>query len=121
MDHGVMPDKPLVWLEGKVRSPPFSRETRRQVGWLLRRLQKGETLSMPRSRPMPSIGPRCHELRADDAATGKAWRIIYRVDADAIVIVDSFAKKSQATPNAAIIRAARRLRLYDQYASESQQ
>jgi hypothetical protein len=35
-------------------------------GMLLRRLQRGETLSMPESRPMPTIGPRCHELRVDD-------------------------------------------------------
>ena len=70
---------------------------------------------------MPSIGPRCHELRIDDRATGKAWRIIYRVDPDAIVILDSFAKKSQATPKAAIARAARRLRLYDEHANEAQQ
>jgi hypothetical protein len=51
----------------------------------------------------------------------KAWRIIYRVDPDAIVILDSFAKKSQATPKTAIARAARRLRLYDEHANEAQQ
>jgi len=115
-----MPDKPLVWLGNKVRSPPFSQDARRQAGWLVRRLQKGETLSMPNSRPMPSIGPRCHELRIDDRETGKAWRIIYRVDPDAIVIVDSFSKKSQATPQVAIARAAQRLRLYDASANEAQ-
>ena len=109
-----MPDKPLVWLEGKVQSPPFSREARRQAGWLLRRLQRGETLTMPDSRPMPAIGARCHELRVPDRTTGKTWRIIYRVDADAIVIADAFAKKTRATPKAAISRAARRLRKYDE-------
>ena len=73
---------------------------------------------MPKSKPMPSIGPRCHELRIDDRETGKTWRIIYRVDPD--VIVDSFAKKSHATPRAAIARATRRLRLYDASANEAQ-
>ena len=87
----------------------------------MRRLQKGEALSMPKSRPMPSIGPRCHELRIDDRENGKSWRIIYRVDPDAIVIVDSFAKKSQATPQASIARAARRLQRYDASAKEAQQ
>jgi len=29
-------------------------------------LQRGEKLSMPRSRPMRSIGSRCHELRIPD-------------------------------------------------------
>ena len=115
-----MPDKPLVWLGSKVRSPPFSQDARRQAGWLVRRLQNGEALSMPKSRPMPRIGPRCHELRIDDRETGNTWRIIYRVDPDAIVIVDSFAKKSQSTPRAAIARATRRLRLYDVSANEAQ-
>ncbi len=42
------------------------------------------------------------------------WRIIYRVDADAIVIADAFAKKSRSTPRSALTRAARRIRLYDE-------
>jgi phage-related protein len=116
-----MLDKPLVWLEGRLQSPPFSPEARRQAGWLLRRLQNGETLSMPESRPMPAIGPRCHELRIADRAQGTTWRIVYRVDTDAIVIVNAFAKKTSATPKAAILRAARRLRRYDQSAEEGRQ
>jgi len=109
-----MPDRPLVWLEGKVQSPPFSPEARRYAGWQLRRLQRGEILTMPDSRPMPTIGPRCHELRITDRTASKEWRIIYRVDADAIVIADAFAKKSRTTPKAAVSRAARRFRRYDE-------
>jgi len=60
---------------------------------------------------MPSIGPRCHELRVTDAAM--AWRIIYRIDRDAIVIAAVFAKKSQKTPQAVIEVCRRRLREYD--------
>jgi phage-related protein len=63
---------------------------------------------------MPAIGPRCHELRIADRVASKEWRIIYRVDADTIVIADVFAKKSRSTPKAAITRAARRFRLYDE-------
>jgi phage-related protein len=44
---------------------------------------------------MPSIGRRCHELRIDD--DNVAWRIIYRTDADAIVIAEVFAKKTDRT------------------------
>jgi phage-related protein len=80
---------------------------------LLRKLQRGETLSMPESRPMPSIGPRCHELRIADHEQSRTWRIIYRLDADAIVVVDAFAKKARATPTAAIRRASHRLQRYD--------
>ena len=53
----VATDKALVWLYGEVRTPPFSTEARREVGYLLRLLQQGEALSMPHSRPMfSSIG-----------------------------------------------------------------
>jgi len=35
-------DKPLVWLHGDVKSPPFSDAARREAGFLLRMLQRGE-------------------------------------------------------------------------------
>jgi hypothetical protein len=34
-------DKPLVWLHGEVKSPPFSHDGRREAGLLLRLLQRG--------------------------------------------------------------------------------
>ena len=77
-------DKPIVWLHGEIKTPPFSAEVRIQAGMLLRRLQRGERVSLPASRPMPIIGRRCHELRIVDA--DQTWRVIYRTDADAVVI-----------------------------------
>jgi phage-related protein len=77
----------------------------------LRELQRGQSLAMPASRAMPSIGSRCHELRVRDE--GVTWRIIYRVDADAIVILEVFAKKTEQTPNAVLATCRRRLREYD--------
>jgi hypothetical protein len=59
-------EKPIVWLHGEVKTPPFSTAARLEAGFLLRQLQKGRTLAMPASRPMPSIGKRCHELRIND-------------------------------------------------------
>ena len=59
--------KPIVWLRGEVKTPPFSKEARIEAGYLLRLLQRGETLGLPHSRPMPAIGPWCHELRINDA------------------------------------------------------
>jgi phage-related protein len=89
-------DRPLVWLAGEVKSPPFSPEARLEAGFLLRRLQQGEALSMPHSRPMPTLGRGCHELRiVDKRAT---WRIMYHVDADAVVILEVFSKKTATTP-----------------------
>jgi len=106
-----MDDKPLVWLRGEVKTPPFSLEARIEAGVLLRRLQRGENLSLPHSRPMPSIGKRCHELRINDQ--DKTWRIIYRVDSDAVVILDVFSKTTQQTPQRVIADCQRRLQQYD--------
>ena len=104
-------DKPLVWLHGRVKSPPFSPEARLEAGFLLRRLQRGEMLAMPHSRPMPTVGPRCHELRIVDA--GVTWRLMYRTDEDAIVIVEVFKKKTEKTPPTVIDVCRTRLKEYD--------
>ena len=61
------PDKPLAWLHGEVKTPPFSAAARIETGLLLRRLQRGEPLGLPHSRPMPGLGPRCHGLRIQAA------------------------------------------------------
>jgi len=37
-------DKPLAWLRGEVKSPPFSQKARLEAGLLLRLLQRGEPL-----------------------------------------------------------------------------
>ena len=104
-------DKPLVWLHGRVKTPPFSQEARLEAGFLLRLLQEGERLSMPHSRPMRTIGPRCHELRVVDRAA--TWRIIYRVDPDAIVILEVFSKKTPQTPKQVVAVCKERLKDYD--------
>jgi phage-related protein len=104
-------DKPLVWLHGEVKSPPFSRAARLEAGFLLRKLQRGDPLPMPHARPMPSIGPRCYELRVNDE--NKTWRIIYRMDPDAIVLCEVFEKKTPRTPKSVIDVCQQRLRRYD--------
>ncbi len=60
---------------------------------------------------MASLGPRCHELRFNNA--GIAWRIIYRSDSDAIVILEVFSKKSRRTPQSVIDACKRRIKGYD--------
>jgi phage-related protein len=103
--------KPLVWLHGEVKSPPFSKEGRLEAGFLLRRLQRGDLLEMPASRPMPSVGTRCHELRVHDS-TGH-WRLVYRIDSDAIVVAEVFSKKSRVTPKPVVDVCRKRLKDYD--------
>ena len=103
--------KPLVWLHGEVKTPPFGKEARIEAGYLLRRLQRGDSLGMPHSRPMSTIGPRCHELRVTDE--GKTWRIVYRIDADAIIILEVFSKTTNKTQKTILEVCKRRLRGYD--------
>ena len=104
-------EKELVWLRSEVKTPPFSAAARREAGLLLRQLQRGEKLSMPHSRPMPTIGRRCHELRVPDE--DKTWRIVYRIDHDAIVILEVFAKKDRTTPRSVIDTCEKRIKDYD--------
>jgi phage-related protein len=104
-------DKPLWWLRGEVKTPPFSKEARLGAGYLLRRLQRGETLAMPHSRPMSAIGGRCHELRIVDGDS--TWRIVYRADPDAVIIAEVFKKKTSQTPKRVIATCKARLREYD--------
>ena len=100
-----------VFLQGSIKSPPFTAEGRSEAGTRLREVQEGESLGMPISRPMPSIGPGVHELRVRDASHN--WRIIYRIDADRILIVDVFAKTTRATPKPVIEACQARLKRYD--------
>ena len=105
--------KPLAWLKGEIKTPPFTADARVEAGYLLRRLQQGEKLSLPHSRPMPIVGPRCHELRIRDR--DHTWRIVYRADPDAIVILEIFDKKTATTPKSVIEDCRRRLRHYDDH------
>ena len=102
--------KPLIWLHGEIRTPPFSPLSRIEAGMLLRQLQNGERLGMPQSRPMPRIGISCHELRLHSGDV--SWRIIYSIDPDAIVILEVFAKRSRATPLSVIEVCKKRLAMY---------
>lgn len=104
-------DKPLAWLQGAVKSPPFSQKARLEAGFLLRLLQRGELIKMPHSRPMPGVGARCHELRIIDQRVN--WRIMYRIDTDAIVVLEVFSKKTGKTPRRIIDRCKNRLMEYD--------
>jgi phage-related protein len=108
-------DKPLVWLYGEIKTPPFSAPVRVEAGFLLRRLQRGDSLSLPHSRPMPVIGLQCHELRLNDLKL--TWRIIYHVEPDAVVILDVFAKKTPTMPKATIATCRQRLARYRATAS----
>jgi phage-related protein len=65
---------------------------------------------MPHSRPMPSIGVGCHELRIRDE--NQNWRIVYFIDTKAIVVLDIFGKKTQTTPENIVDQCKKRLMKY---------
>lgn len=52
-----------------------------------------------------------HELRINDERN--TWRIIYRVDDDAIIILKVFNKKTQQTPKQVIAVCKKRIKEYD--------
>ena len=103
--------KPLVWLHELPKTPPLSQKARIEIGYLLRLLQSGVNLSLPQSRPMQSIGVHCHELRIQDE--NKIWRLFYRVDADAIIVVLWLEKKTNKTSDEVINLCRKRLKFYD--------
>ncbi|MGB6000794.1 MAG: type II toxin-antitoxin system RelE/ParE family toxin [Thermoanaerobaculia bacterium] len=100
-----------MWLHGAVKTPPFSKVARLEAGYLLRKLQQGEILSLPHSRPMPEIGRQCHELRITNRNT--TWRIIYCVNPEAVIILEVFAKTTKKTPSRIVQVCRRRLKDYE--------
>lgn len=79
---------------------------------LLRLLQNGEPLGMPQAERLPDVGRRCGALRIRDAEHN--WRIMYRIDPDAILILDVYSKKTRTIPEEVIERCQQRLKRYDE-------
>jgi len=105
--------KPLAWahknIKDTLQSPPMSGNARLEIGFLLRLLQEGESLTLPHSRPMNTIGSACHELRVSDGE--QCWRVIYYLGETAVYILEVFNKKTQKTPTAVIEICRKRLGL----------
>ena len=103
--------KAVRFLACEIKSPPFSASARKAIGDMLRFVQDGKPLGLPHSRPLPIVGPGCHELRINDKTV--TWRAIYRVDTDAILVCAVFAKKTRSLPPKIITACRRRLAAYD--------
>lgn len=78
---------------------------------LLRLLQNGEQLGMPYAEALPDVGPRCGALRVRDAEHN--WRIMYRIDTDAVLILEVYSKKTRTIPHEVVERSQQRLKRYD--------
>jgi hypothetical protein len=73
----------------KSRRLRFTEEGRKEAGDLLRLFQEGEMVGMPHAELLPIVGPRCGALRVRDGHHN--WRIMYRVDPDAILVLEVYA------------------------------
>lgn len=89
--------KEVVWNpKAKETLKELSVEVRKEIGLLLLDLQHGETLRMPFSKPMPSLGIGCHELRVKDSH-GIYRAFYYAKLEDRILVFHVFQKKVQKT------------------------
>jgi phage-related protein len=87
----------------------FPEEARARLGRELFRLQMGEAVSMPISRPMPSVATGVAELRVRDQ-NGIFRAFYYSASARGILVFHAFAKKTQSTPLLEIELARKRLK-----------
>jgi phage-related protein len=84
-------------------------EVRGELADAIARLERGHLLSMPLSRPMPSVAPGVHELRFRDRSG--VYRVLYWLaGAGTVWLLHAFSKKSQKTPQREIETARERLR-----------
>ncbi len=96
----------------------FSVAVRKELGEAIGRLQLGEVLSMPLSRPMPSVGAGVSELRAKDEAG--EWRVFYVVKVDeAIYVFHAFGKKTRKTPPDETKLGQKRLKEWEIYREQA--
>ena len=94
--------KALIFIRGE------EPDIRKQIGEALRDLQKGISLGLPLSRPMPTVAAGTHELRVRGKTT--AIRVFYFVKwPEAIVVFHAFQKKTQKTPIRQLILGRQRL------------
>jgi phage-related protein len=72
-------------------------EIKKELGSVLTRLQKGESIGMPDVRPMPDIGPQVSEIRISDKSG--SYRALYATRTEfGILLFHAFQKKSHKTP-----------------------
>lgn len=103
MKRAIFHEKAL----GTIRE--FTEEARKEVGQAIRNLQRGMTLSMPLSRPMPSVGVGVSEIRVRDRE-GIYRTFYYTKSSKGILVFHAFVKTTQKTPANEIDLARKRLR-----------
>jgi phage-related protein len=86
-------------------------EVKKELGSVLTRLQKGESIGMPDIRPMTDINPQVSEIRISDR-TG-SYRVLYVLQRKSgILVFHAFQKKSRITVERDIKTARIRLEAF---------
>ncbi|MBC8106833.1 MAG: type II toxin-antitoxin system RelE/ParE family toxin [Anaerolineae bacterium] len=79
------------------------------MGDAIKELQDGAHLTMPLSRPMPSLASGVHEIRVRDAAG--IYRAFYLTRSErGVIVFHAFDKRTQKTPQREIEIGRKRLR-----------
>ncbi len=87
----------------------FPDEVRRELGKAIFDLQRGESLAMPLSRPMPSVAAGVAELRIRDRS-GIYRAFYYTASVRGILVFHAFVKKRRETPKQELDTARKRLK-----------
>lgn len=118
MSNEAKENKPVIWLGNVgIEDPPFSKTAKREAGYLLRELQRGNRLGPPGSCTMPEIGSDCHEIRIRDQNVNH--RIFYAIREHAIVILYILpGKKTQKTPTQILSVCKTRLKDFEKRAGD---
>lgn len=94
-------------------------EVRKELGSVLTRLQKGESIGMPDVRPMPSVGRQVSEIRISERSG--AYRALFAIRTKlGILLFHAFQKKSGKTPGREINVARQRLEAFLKELEEEQ-
>jgi phage-related protein len=87
----------------------FPKEVRTRLGRGLFRLQMGDQLGMPNSRPMPGVAAGVSELRIQ-GEDGSYRVFYYTATRQGVLVFHAFVKKTQRTPPLEIELARKRLK-----------
>jgi phage-related protein len=87
----------------------FPKEIRMRSGRGLFRLQMGERLGMPGSRPMPGVAAGVSELRVK-GEDGRFRAFYYTASSRGVLVFHAFVKKTQQTPPLEIELARKRFK-----------
>lgn len=102
--------KKVIWhpsARSEIRN--FPEQVRNELGYLIFRLQKGDRLDMPQSKPIPAVAKGVYELRV--RGSDVAYRAFYYLKyEEGILVFHCFKKKTQKTPLKEIERGIKNLK-----------